>query len=277
MALGRIRRDMICPRCGVVNAPDRQSYGGRSGSLVRPPARDDRPLPPVVPITERAKLKVGGPPNLSRRRQRRQSHLLPPPRRLRAFRRRRRLATVRCGRRSHHPGCQPSPPPPIFICCRRIVRPASRRRPTGRSEPAASGWPQTGPAVWPSACRAPEPPLFLAVAGLTTPSMAAPIKGSSKRKASISHEISTSSGSLVRLLGTIAMSSNPYARRPDLPLPISISTIPTSRTRLRSGLVRLLRRSTGQKALLFRPLWEPVYWARVGRRDNTGPRPGNSR
>ncbi len=42
------------------------------------------------------------------------------------------------------------------------------------------------------------------------------------------------------------MSSNPYARRPDLPLPISISTIPTSRTPLRSGLVRLLRRSAGR-------------------------------
>jgi hypothetical protein len=54
---------MICPRCGVVNAPDRQSCTRCSGSLVPPPARDDRPLPPVVPVTERAKLKVGGPPN----------------------------------------------------------------------------------------------------------------------------------------------------------------------------------------------------------------------
>ena len=69
----------------------------------------------------------------------------------------------------------------------------------------------------------------MAVAGLTTPSMAAPISGSSKRKASISQEISTSSGSLVRRLGTMAMSSKPYARRPDLPLPISISTLPASR------------------------------------------------
>ncbi len=49
----------------------------------------------------------------------------------------------------------------------------------------------------------------MAVAGLTTPSMAAPITGSSKRKASISQEMSTSSGSRVRRLGTIAMSSNP--------------------------------------------------------------------
>jgi hypothetical protein len=30
----------------------------------------------------------------------------------------------------------------------------------------------------------------------------------------------------VRRLGTIAMSSNPYARRPDLPIPISTSTCP---------------------------------------------------
>src|SRR3954467_8591346 len=36
--------------------------------------------------------------------------------------------------------------------------------------------------------------------------------------------MSMSSGSRVRLLGTIAMSSNPYARRPDLPIPISTST-----------------------------------------------------
>jgi hypothetical protein len=32
-----------------------------------------------------------------------------------------------------------------------------------------------------------------------------------------------SSGSRVRRLGTIAMSSNPYARRPVLPMPISTS------------------------------------------------------
>ncbi len=71
MALGKVPwRDMICPRCGVVNAPDRQSCTRCSGSLVPPPARDDRPLPPVVPVTERAKLKVGGPLTLSRRRQR---------------------------------------------------------------------------------------------------------------------------------------------------------------------------------------------------------------
>ena len=64
MALGKVPWSrMICPRCGVVNAPDRQSCTRCSGSLVRPPARDDIPLPPVTPVTERAKLKTGGPPN----------------------------------------------------------------------------------------------------------------------------------------------------------------------------------------------------------------------
>ena len=56
----------------------------------------------------------------------------------------------------------------------------------------------------------------MAVAGLTTPSIADAMSGSSNRKASISQEMSTSSGSRVRRLGTIAMSSNPYARRPGL-------------------------------------------------------------
>jgi hypothetical protein len=50
---------MICPRCGVVNASERQSCTRCSGSLVPPPARDDRPLPPVVPVTKRAELKSG--------------------------------------------------------------------------------------------------------------------------------------------------------------------------------------------------------------------------
>ena len=63
----------------------------------------------------------------------------------------------------------------------------------------------------------------MAVAGLTTPSMADAMSGSSKRNASISQEMSTSSGSRVRLDGTIAMSSKPYARRPDFPIPISTS------------------------------------------------------
>ena len=49
----------------------------------------------------------------------------------------------------------------------------------------------------------------MAVAGVTTPSMAEARSGSSKRNASISQEMSTSSGSRVRRLGTMAMSSNP--------------------------------------------------------------------
>jgi hypothetical protein len=55
----------------------------------------------------------------------------------------------------------------------------------------------------------PSRPISMAVAGLMTPSMADPISGRSKRKASISHEMSTSSGSRVRRLGTMAMSSKP--------------------------------------------------------------------
>ena len=66
----------------------------------------------------------------------------------------------------------------------------------------------------------------MAVAGDTTPSIAAAIIGSSNLYASTSHVMSTSSGSRVRRLGTMAMSSNPYARRPDLPIPISTSTFP---------------------------------------------------
>jgi hypothetical protein len=50
------------------------------------------------------------------------------------------------------------------------------------------------------------------------------------------------------------MSSNPYARRPDLPFPISISTMPTSRTPLRLGLVRLMLMLAGQIAP-FGPPW----------------------
>ncbi len=50
---------MICPRCGVVNAPERSSCTRCSGSLAPPSHRDDRPLPPVMPITRRAELKMG--------------------------------------------------------------------------------------------------------------------------------------------------------------------------------------------------------------------------
>ena len=51
--------------------------------------------------------------------------------------------------------------------------------------------------------------MAIAVAGLTAESMPAAISGSWKLKASISQEMSTSSGSRVRRLGTMAMSSNP--------------------------------------------------------------------
>ncbi len=49
----------------------------------------------------------------------------------------------------------------------------------------------------------------MAVSGETTPSIADAISGMSNVNASISHEMSTSSGSRVRRLGTMAMSSNP--------------------------------------------------------------------
>ena len=50
---------MICPRCGVVNGSERESCTRCSGSLVPPPTRDSRPLPPVVPVTKRAELQTG--------------------------------------------------------------------------------------------------------------------------------------------------------------------------------------------------------------------------
>jgi hypothetical protein len=50
---------MICPRCGVLNTPEREYCSRCSGSLAPPPSRDDRPLPPVLPITKRAELKLG--------------------------------------------------------------------------------------------------------------------------------------------------------------------------------------------------------------------------
>ena len=51
--------------------------------------------------------------------------------------------------------------------------------------------------------------MWIAVDGLTTPSIAAAMTGRSNVNASISHDRSTSSGSRVRRLGTIATSSNP--------------------------------------------------------------------
>src|SRR5687768_8107803 len=63
----------------------------------------------------------------------------------------------------------------------------------------------------------------MAAAGDSAPSMAEPSIGNPKRKASSSQEMSTSSGSRVRREGTMAMSSKPYALRPDFPMPISTS------------------------------------------------------
>jgi hypothetical protein len=51
--------------------------------------------------------------------------------------------------------------------------------------------------------------MAIAVAGLTTASLAAAMSGSSRRKASISQEMSMSSGSRVLRLGTITTSSRP--------------------------------------------------------------------
>ena len=60
-----------------------------------------------------------------------------------------------------------------------------------------------------STARPPRRPISMAVAGETTPSMAEAISGSSNVQASISQEMSTSSGSLVRRDGTMATSSKP--------------------------------------------------------------------
>lgn len=50
---------MICPRCGVLNAPGRSACSRCSGLLAPASARDNRPLPPVLPITKRAELTLG--------------------------------------------------------------------------------------------------------------------------------------------------------------------------------------------------------------------------
>src|SRR5947199_2803602 len=79
----------------------------------------------------------------------------------------------------------------------------------------------------PSRLRTPRPPSLpsaIAVFGETTPSIAEAISGSSSRCGPSFQPMSTSCGSRVRLDGTIAMSSNPYACRAFLPRPISIST-----------------------------------------------------
>src|ERR671915_651940 len=73
--------------------------------------------------------------------------------------------------------------------------------------------------------RPPSLPRIAAVSGETTPSIAEASSGSSKRYGPSIQLMSMSSGSRVRRDGTIAMSSNPYARRPFLPRPISISKL----------------------------------------------------
>ncbi|HTV12365.1 MAG TPA: zinc finger Ran-binding domain-containing protein [Acidimicrobiales bacterium] len=50
---------MICPRCGVSNPAQRTSCSRCSGSLTPPPARDERPMPDVLPVTKRAELAMG--------------------------------------------------------------------------------------------------------------------------------------------------------------------------------------------------------------------------
>jgi hypothetical protein len=50
---------MICPRCGVVNAPERGSCTRCSGSLAPPSRQDEQPLPPVMPITRRHEIRMG--------------------------------------------------------------------------------------------------------------------------------------------------------------------------------------------------------------------------
>nr|BFF15368.1 hypothetical protein GCM10025699_66710 [Microbacterium flavescens] len=70
----------------------------------------------------------------------------------------------------------------------------------------------------------------MAVAGLTTESIGAAMIGVSNWNASIDQPTDTSRGSRVRRLGTIAMSSNAYARRARLDTPISTSvTVPPYR------------------------------------------------
>jgi hypothetical protein len=75
---------------------------------------------------------------------------------------------------------------------------------------------------------------MMAVAGETTESIGAARIGMSKEYASIDQVTETSSGSLVRLDGTTAMSSKAYARRARLEAPISVSILtPTAyRSRL---------------------------------------------
>ena len=71
--------------------------------------------------------------------------------------------------------------------------------------------------------RPPSRPISIAVSGETTESIGAAIIGRSNLYASICHDVDTFSGSRVRRLGTIAMSSNEYAARARFPGANSIS------------------------------------------------------
>src|SRR5690606_9925598 len=73
--------------------------------------------------------------------------------------------------------------------------------------------------------RPPSLPSMIAVVGLTTESIGAPITGVSNENASMLQAVETSSGLRVRRDGTTAMSSNVYARRARLPRPISMSML----------------------------------------------------
>ncbi len=50
---------MMCPRCGIYNQSGRSSCSRCSGLLAPAPVSDDRPLPPVLPVTKRAELAMG--------------------------------------------------------------------------------------------------------------------------------------------------------------------------------------------------------------------------
>ena len=65
--------------------------------------------------------------------------------------------------------------------------------------------------------------MVTAKAGSTTPSMAEARQGSGRVNGPSFQVMSTSSASRVRRLGTMAISSKPYARRPFFPRPISTS------------------------------------------------------
>src|SRR5262245_6306683 len=128
----------------------------------------------------------------------------------------------------------------------------------------------------PSRLRTPRPPSLpsaIAVAGETTPSIAEARSGSSSRCGPSFQPMSTSCGSRVLRLGTIAMSSKPYACRAFLPRPISTSTRPLLYAKNPGSMDRL-----GQKNRVARRLskWQSIVPAsgddrlELGYQDATG-------